>query len=75
GVQAVTARLEVRFLERAGAGDRLTVRAEITRDTRRLAYVEAAVRREARVIALASGTFVKVGPLSADSLHSTGLWR
>ena len=75
GVQAVTARLEVRFLEPAGEGDRLTVRAEIARDTRRLAYVEAAVRREARAIALASGTFVKIGPLSADSLRSAGLPR
>jgi uncharacterized protein (TIGR00369 family) len=68
GVQGLTARMEVRFLHPATTGDRLTVSARITRDTRRLAYIEATIRRVDATIAEASGTFVKVGPITAESL-------
>lgn len=65
GVQAVTARLQVRYREVVRTGERLVVEARVTRDTRKLADLYAQVCRGDRVVVEASGRFVKVGPISA----------
>jgi acyl-coenzyme A thioesterase PaaI-like protein len=68
GFKAVTARLELRYKNPAQKGDRLLAEARMTRNTRRLVDVEGRVVRGDATLVEASGRFMKLGPLDAESL-------
>jgi acyl-coenzyme A thioesterase PaaI-like protein len=68
GSKCVTARMEVRFRVGVQCGDELRAEARIGRDTPRLVDVEGRILRGDTVVAEATGRFMKMGPLDAESI-------
>lgn len=68
GMQAVTARLEVRYRRAVNAGEELVVEAGVIRENRRLVDVQSRLLHGSVPVAEATGRFVKVGPLTGLSL-------
>jgi acyl-coenzyme A thioesterase PaaI-like protein len=67
GFQAFTARLEIRFRNPAAAHDELEVEARLVHESRRLADVEAVIRRGSEIISEASGRYVKIARLDGGA--------
>jgi acyl-coenzyme A thioesterase PaaI-like protein len=59
GQQGVTAKMEVRYRAAVRPADILDVEAWVTRDTRRLVFTEARIRRSDEIVAEAVGTYLK----------------
>lgn len=68
GVKGLTARLEVRFRRPASQGDTLTVMARKTSEARRIVDVEAHLLKDGKILAEATGRFMKMGPLTPQDL-------
>jgi acyl-coenzyme A thioesterase PaaI-like protein len=68
GFQGVTARMEVRFRAPARAHERLEVQARTVKDGSRVADMVAEVRREGAVLAVASARFMKLGPITPETI-------
>lgn len=69
GVWALTAKMEVRFRRPLPLGERVTVRAELTRDRRRWLEVESEIRAPSgEVLAQAKGVFMRVSRERAGEL-------
>ena len=69
GLKGVTARMHIRYRAPVRQSDHLLVKAEIKRDTRRLADIEACILRDGQVVAEGAGCFMKLGKLDRDSLR------
>jgi acyl-coenzyme A thioesterase PaaI-like protein len=67
-IKCVTARLELRYRVPVRQGDRLVIEARIVRSTRRIADVEGTIRRDGRIVAEASGRFMKLGVLEREDI-------
>ena len=68
GVMGMTARMELRYRAPARRGEELEVCAWITRNTRKLADIDARIVRGNEVIADATGRFLKTGELEASAV-------
>ncbi len=67
GDRAATLNVAYQLLRPAAAGDALTVRGEVVRITRQVAYVESTVRRGDELVSRASGTFLVQRRKPADT--------
>ncbi|MGH2444310.1 MAG: PaaI family thioesterase, partial [Chloroflexota bacterium] len=63
GIQAMTARMDIRYRRPVRSNERLTVEAQLVRNAPKIADVRGAVLRDGAVVAEATGRFVKVGEL------------
>lgn len=67
-VKCVTARLELRYRVPVKQGDHLVIEARVVGGNRRIADVEGTVRRGGKVVAEASGRFMKLGTLQPEDI-------
>jgi uncharacterized protein (TIGR00369 family) len=70
GIEAVTAKMEIRYRAAVKKGDVLHVDAKVVRDTRRLVDIDGRIRRKGEVVAEASSRFLKLGKLNVANMEA-----
>jgi acyl-coenzyme A thioesterase PaaI-like protein len=70
GIEAVTAKMEIRYRAPVKKGQNLEVEAAVSRDHRRLVDINARITREGETVAEASSRFLKLGELDLVSMES-----
>jgi acyl-coenzyme A thioesterase PaaI-like protein len=70
GIEAVTAKMEIRYKAAVKKGDILEVKATVTRHTRRLVDIDGRITRGGEVVAEASSRFLKLGTLEVGRMDA-----